>query len=401
MSFRPPKGTDDVLPPASLVWRELLAVWDQHVARYGYPPAFTPVFESTDLFERGTGDETDVVQKQMYTFSDRGHRSLTLRPEGTPGVMRAVLAAGGRGITKVSYSGPMFRYEQPQAGRRRQFWQLGVEYIGSPSPAADVEVIELGLRFLAQVGPTPEVRINSLGDQVCRPAYLDLLRAFLNDRRDRLCEDSLGRIDSNPLRVLDCKVCAPELLDAPAMSDHLCEDCAAHHGAVLHGLDALGIHVVSDHRLVRGLDYYTRTAFEYIALNLDAAQNAVGGGGRYDGLAEALGGSAVPGVGFALGLDRVILASGRTPGPVVDIFLVGDGVQVGRLLGLAAELRGAGATVDFDPDERSIKAQFRAAGRSGATTILMVKPDGLELRRDGTSTSLTREQAIALAREGR
>jgi histidyl-tRNA synthetase len=295
----------------------------------------------------------------------------------------------------------MFRYEQPQAGRRRQFWQLGVEYIGTASPVADVEVIELGFAFLVAVGPVPEIRINSLGDQVCRPAYLALLRAFLNERRDRLCDDSRTRIETNPLRVLDCKVCGPELLDAPAMVDHLCDDCAAHHRAVLHGLEALGMKVVSDHRLVRGLDYYTRTAFEYIATRLDAAQNAVGGGGRYDGLAEALGGEPVAGVGFALGLDRIILASGRTPGAAVDVFLVGDGVRVGELLGLASELRRAGAKVDFDPDERSIKAQFRAAGRSGASTILVVRPDGIDLRREGTSTPLSRDQAVAIAREGR
>ncbi|HEY7703607.1 MAG TPA: histidine--tRNA ligase [Acidimicrobiia bacterium] len=401
MSFRAPKGTDDVLPPASLVWRELLAAWEDHASRFGYPPAFTPIFEATDLFERGTGDATDVVQKQMYTFQDRGNRSLTLRPEGTPGVMRAYLASGGRGITKVSYSGPMFRYEQPQAGRRRQFWQLGVEYLGTPSPVADVEVIELGFAYLVAVGPTPEVRINSLGDQVCRPAYLDMLRAFLNERRERLCEDSLARIETNPLRVLDCKVCGPELLDAPAMVDHLCDECGAHHRAVLHGLEALGIAFVSDHRLVRGLDYYTRTAFEYIATGLDAAQNAVGGGGRYDGLAEALGGPPVAGVGFALGLDRIILASGRTPGATVGIFLVGDGVRVGELMGLASELRGAGATVDFDPDERSIKAQFRAAGRSGASMILVLRPEGIEVRRAGTSTNLSREEVVSMVKEGR
>lgn len=371
MSFRPPKGTDDVIAPVSQTWREVLRAWDDWSERYGYPLVSTPIFESTDLFERGVGDTSEVVTKQMYTFSDRGGRSVTLRPEGTAGVVRAYLDSGRQGVWKGAYSGPFFRYERPQAGRRRQFWQVGVEYIGTSEPIADVEVIELGYRFITSVGlERLELLINSIGDPVCRPAYVEKLRAYLRGKEGRLSSDSVSLIDRNPLRVLDSKVDQDELKDAPRTLDHLCEACAAHYKTVKSGLDSLGIPYTEDPTLVRGLDYYTRTAFEYIATGLDAAQNAVGGGGRYDGLAEALGGRDVPGVGFALGIDRIVLALGDTVRGYLDAYLVSE-TGPEDALAAASRLRAAGLRVDFDVEGRSVKAQFRAASRLGAPVVLV------------------------------
>ena len=374
MTLRAPKGTDDLLPPASHTWRRLLLSWEDWAARFGYDLVQTPIFEATEVFARGVGEGTEVVEKQMYTFTDKGGRSLTLRPEGTAPVVRAFLEAGADGVLKGAYSGPMFRYERPQAGRRRQFYQVGVEYLGPRAAAADAEVIELGYRYLTDAGvPGLSVEVNSIGDSACRPAYLEKLAGYLETRRDVLCDDSLRRLETNPMRVLDCKVCAPKLTDAPSPVDHLCEDCAVHHEQVLTTLGRLEVPFRQAPRLVRGLDYYERTAFEYVAMDLDAAQNAVGGGGRYDGLAELLGGKRVPGVGFALGLERIVLALGEVdePGPL-DLYLV---VAAGRrtdAVRLVSELRLLGLRVDLDADDRSVKAQFRAADRRGASGALVI-----------------------------
>ncbi len=374
MTLRAPKGTDDLLPPASHTWRRLLLSWEDWAARFGYDLVQTPIFEATEVFARGVGEGTEVVEKQMYTFTDKGGRSLTLRPEGTAPVVRAFLEAGADGVLKGAYSGPMFRYERPQAGRRRQFYQVGVEYLGPRAAATDAEVIELGYRYLTDAGvPGLSVEVNSIGDSECRPAYLEKLAGYLETRRDVLCDDSLRRLETNPMRVLDCKVCAPKLTDAPSPVDHLCEDCAAHHDQVLATLGRLEVPFRRAPRLVRGLDYYERTAFEYVAMDLDAAQNAVGGGGRYDGLAELLGGKRVPGVGFALGLERIVLALGDVdePGPL-DLYVV---VAAGRrtdAVRLVSELRLLGLRVDLDADDRSVKAQFRAADRRGASGALVI-----------------------------
>jgi histidyl-tRNA synthetase len=376
MSFRPPKGTDDIGAPESNRWRDVLREWDTWADRFGYPLVMTPVFESTDLFERGVGEDTEVVTKQMYTFTDRGGRSLTLRPEGTAGVVRAFLDSGANGAWKGAYSGPMFRHERPQAGRRRQFWQVGVEYLDVEGPAADAEVIELGYRFLNAVGvPGLDVLLNSLGDAVCRPGYVATLRSYLEEKRESLCEDSISLIDVNPLRVLDCRVCAPALADAPAMKDHLCESCADHYALVKKSLESLGIPYVEDARLVRGLDYYTRTAFEYIATDLEAAQNAVGGGGRYDGLAESIGGRRAPGVGFALGVDRIVLSSRKEPGSRVDVYLVSEAGPEDALVA-ASSLRLAGLRVDFDTEARRVEAQFKSAGRIEARAVVVLRSQG-------------------------
>jgi len=395
MSFQPPKGTDDIGAPQSSVWRSVLGEWEEWSARYGYPLVMTPIFESTELFQRGVGDTSEVVTKQMYTFTDRGGRSVTLRPEGTAGVVRAFLDSGAKGAWKGAYSGPMFRYERPQGGRRRQFWQVGVEYLDVEAPSSDVEVIELGYRYLTAVGvPGLEVRLNSLGDGVCRPAYVQELRAFLRSRSDILCEESNGLVESNPLRVLDCKICGPELADAPTMADRLCDACSVHFIEVKETLTRLEVPFIEDHRLVRGLDYYTRTAFEYVATALETAQNAVGGGGRYDGLAETLGGRRAPGVGFALGVDRIILAAGRKPLPAVEVFLVSEAPPADALVA-ASRLRIDGIRVDLDIEGRSIKTQFRSAGRSGApvTVVLRSLLEPVDVRMaDGSRTEMALEE---------
>jgi len=393
MSFQPPKGTDDTIAPRSQAWRDALRAWEDWSGRYGYTLVATPVFESTELFERGVGDTSEVVIKQMYTFSDRGGRSLTLRPEGTAGVVRAYLNAGIQGVWKGAYSGPFFRYERPQAGRRRQFWQLGVEYLDSNGPLADVEVIELGHRYIGALGvPHLETRVNSIGDSACRPGYVQALRDFLEGVRHELSQDSRSLIERNPLRVLDSKVDRAVVADAPRTVEHLCADCRSHYEGLKDGLTALGVPFVEDANLVRGLDYYTRTAFEYVATGLDAAQNAVGGGGRYDGLAEAIGGRSVPGVGFALGLDRIMLSLGDPESTHLDAFLVSEN-DPGGALAAASYLRGEGLRVDLDTDDRSVKAQFRAARRAGAPVILVWRG------RDGPLDVQTEDERVELALE--
>lgn len=375
MTIRAPKGTDDILAPASRTWRRMLRIWDRITERFGYDLIITPLFEATELFARGSGEDTEIVQKQMYTFTDKGGRSLTLRPEATPSVMRAHQQDGGTGIRKAASWGPMFRYERPQAGRRRQFYQLDVEYLGTDSALADAEVIELGYRFLQAVGLEGiAVTINSIGDPVCRPGYLELLRQYLRSKEDQLCEDSRQRIDTNPLRVLDCKICGPVLGDAPTPVEHLCDDCLVHYQVVKTTLRVVGVPFVEDPHLVRGLDYYTRTAFEYIATKLDAAQNAVGGGGRYDGLSESIGGPSIPGVGLALGLDRIILALGDVHEEgALDVFVVtADEDLRAEAAQLLSTLRAEGFRADDDPDGRSVKAQFKMASRREAPRVLVV-----------------------------
>ena len=375
MSFRAPKGTDDILPPVSRQWREALRVWEDWTARFGYDLIMTPIFEATDLFARGVGEGTEVVEKQMYTFEDKAGRSLTLRPELTASVVRAYLDSGTRGVMKVAYAGPMFRYERPQAGRRRQFFQLDVEYLGEDDPAADVEVIEVGYRFLVDVGLEDiEVKLNSIGSPESRPAYRAALTRYLNERRDVLSDDSLKRIDSNPMRVLDSKVDAPKLPDAPAPLDYLDEKSGSHFEAVKAGLDVLGVPYMLEPRLVRGLDYYTRTVFEYVPKSYEAAHSSVGGGGRYDVLSEVLGGPPLPALGFALGLDRILLARGEAAvEAVLDAYVVVTTAELsGEATKLASRLRSAGLRVDLDATPRSVKAQFKTADRRGAATALVV-----------------------------
>ena len=375
--FSAPKGTNDLLPPESWRWEAVTRLAMDTFAQSGYAPVDTPIFEHTEVFERGVGETSEVVNKQMYTFTDLGGRSLTLRPEGTAPVMRAVLEhALDRGPLpiKLAYVGPMFRQERPQKGRYRQFSQLGIEAIGSDAPAVDAEVIEVGHRFLREAGVESRLLVNSIGhvDPSCRGGYLDELRTWLEANLERLGDEDRERWRTNPLRTFDSKDAKTQaaITDAPLISDHLCDACRKHFESVRHLLGILGVGFELDPRLVRGLDYYTRTAFEFVAGEL-GAQNAVGGGGRYDGLAEALGGKALPGIGFALGLDRIVMArrddgTARVAGPI-DVYVVSVGEEARvEALKLATRLRTAGIGADLDLAGRGMKGQMKDADRSGA-----------------------------------
>jgi histidyl-tRNA synthetase len=335
------------------------------------------MFEDVGVFER-VGEATDVVRKEMYDFEDKGGRRMALRPEGTASVVRAYVQHRPTPPFKAWYVAPNFRYERPQAGRFRQHHQLGVEALGSDDPDLDVEVIALAAGLYRDVGLAQlRLLLNSLGDGVCRPAYMDALRAYLHERQDQLCDEHKDRIDENPLRVLDCKrdACVAATADAPRMVDHLCDPCREHFDRVQAGLRELGVEFVLEPRLVRGLDYYTRTTFEFQAPALASAQNGVGGGGRYDGLAEQLGGPATPGIGFGIGMERLLLAcdaEGVFPAPeaAVDVFVVD--VTGSAALALVHELREAGIRADRAFDGRSMKSQFKQADRSGARLALVV-----------------------------
>lgn len=375
-TFRGPKGTYDVLPPESDWWRAAHRTFDELCESYGFGLTLTPIFEDTEVFARGVGGDTEVVEKQMYTFDDKGGRSITLRPEATASVVRAVIQSGGvEGRLKGAYWGPMFRYERPQKGRTRQFVQAGVEYLGSDSPEADVEVIEFGSRLLEALGVEDvEVRLNSVGDPDDRADYRRILRAYLEERRDELSDDARKRIDTNPLRVLDSKADQAIAAEAPVPLDHLGAESEAHFASVRSGLGALGIAPVIDTTLVRGLDYYNRTVWEYVPTGYDAAQSSVGGGGRYDGLFEVLGGKPTPAVGLAMGMDRILLAStAATPGPRFDAFVIAatDADRV-TARSFVSELRSRGFRIEMTDRPRTVKAQFREADKAGAANAIVV-----------------------------
>lgn len=378
--FNAPKGVPDYVPPESA---QFVAVRDGLLGaarRAGYGDVELPIFEDTVLFARGVGESTDVVTKEMYTFADRGDRSVTLRPEGTAGVVRAVIENGlDRGAlpVKLCYSGPFFRYERPQAGRYRQLQQVGVEAIGVDDPALDAEVIavaDAGFRSLGLDGFRLE--ITSLGDESCRPQYRELLQEFLFALD--LDEETRRRVQLNPLRVLDDK--RPEMramtADAPVLLDHLSDAAKQHFDTVLTYLDALGVPYVINPRMVRGLDYYTKTTFEFVHDGL-GAQSGVGGGGRYDGLMRRLGGQDLSGIGFGIGVDRTLLAlraEGKSVGETArcDVFGVPLSEQAKlRLAVLAGQLRGAGVRVDLAYGDRGLKGAMRAADRSGARIALV------------------------------
>ena len=374
MTYRAPKGTSDILPPESRAWRRAILAWEELCELYGYDLALTPIFETTEVFARGVGGDTDIVQKQMYTFDDKGGRSLTLRPEATASLVRSYLQAGVQGTMKVATWGPFFRYERPQKGRQRQFYQLDAEYLGEDSADADVEIIELGYRLLQAVGVGDAiVKLNSIGDAGDRLVYREALVSYLEDRRDLLSADSKRRIETNPLRVLDSKEDSEVISDPPSTVDYLGSASGEHLETVLAGLKRVGIPFEMEPRLVRGLDYYNRTVFEYVPESYEAAQTAVGGGGRYDGLAQLLGGSAAPAVGVAMGLDRIMLAATAEPQPALDAFVVlADPQRRYQALDVVARLRQAGLRTDIDLGGRSIKAQFRAADRRQAKAGVIV-----------------------------
>ncbi len=400
-SFKAPKGVPDYLPPDSAEFVAVRSGLLDAARCAGYGDIELPIFEDTALFARGVGESTDVVSKEMYTFADRGERSVTLRPEGTAGVMRAVIEHGlDRGAlpVKLCYSGPFFRYERPQAGRYRQLQQVGIEAIGVDDPALDAEVIavaDAGFRSLGLDGFRLE--ITSLGDDSCRPQYRELLQEFLF--KLDLDEDTRRRAEINPLRVLDDK--RPHVkemtADAPVMLDHLSDAAKQHFDTVLAHLDALSVPYVINPRMVRGLDYYTKTTFEFVHDGL-GAQSGIGGGGRYDGLMAQLGGRDLSGIGFGLGVDRALLAlraEGKTVGETarVDVYAVplGGDAKV-RLAVLGAQLRGAGVRVDVAYGDRSLKAAMKGADRSGATIALVAGERDLEAGTVGVKNLLTGEQ---------
>jgi len=367
-----------VLAPESARWQALVAGFASVVGRAGYGLVVSPIFEEVGVFAR-LGEGTDVVGKEMYDFRDKGDRHLALRPEGTASVVRAWAQHRPALPFKAWYAAPNFRYERAQAGRYRQHHQLGVEVLGPTDADLDVEVIGLAVAVVGDLGlRRVELLLNSLGDAVCRPAYTAALASYLGDRLELLCDEHRQRALDNPLRVLDCKrpACRDATADAPRSVDHLCDPCRDHFARVRSGLEALGVAYTIDTRLVRGLDYYTRTTFELAATALESAQNAVGGGGRYDGLTEALGGPPTPGIGFGLGIERLLLAcdaEGVFPAPTatVEVFVV-DTTGGREALELTHELRRAGVAADRAFDARSMKAQFKAADRSGARLALVV-----------------------------
>ncbi len=399
--FVAPKGIPDYYPPDSA---SFLAVRDgltRQARLAGYSHIELPVFEDTALFARGVGESSDVVSKEMYTFADRGDRSVTLRPEGTAGVMRAVIEHGldrGQLPVKLSYAGPFFRYERPQAGRYRQLQQVGVEAIGVDDPALDAEVIAVADAGFRRLGLTGfRLELTSLGDDSCRPQYRDLLRAFLSGLP--LDELTMARAEANPLRVLDDK--RPEVreltTDAPLMLDHLCASCRDHLVAVRRHLDALGVSYVINPRMVRGLDYYTKTTFEFVHDGL-GAQSGIGGGGRYDGLMAQLGGQSLSGIGFGLGVDRTLLAL-QAEGVNVDsptrceVFGVPLGEQAkDRMVTLAGKLRAAGVRVDVAYGNRGLKGAMKAADRSGATFALVLGERDLAAEQIGVKDLSSGEQ---------
>ncbi len=387
-SPRAPKGTYDLLPDEAAERDAVVATAARVFTAYGYRHVVTPEFEETGLFERGVGEATDIVRKEMYTFVDKGDRSLTLRPEGTAPICRAYVEHGMHKLpqpVKLWYYCPMFRYEKPQAGRYREHYQIGAEAIGSADPAVDAEVIVMLAAIFAELGVEGvTLNMNSMGDPACRPAYVEKLRDYLRGREGELCGDCLERIDLNPLRTFDCKVesCRAVLDEAPRLSDHLCPECREHFDAVLALVRAAGLEPRLDFRLVRGLDYYTRTTFEFSSDRL-GAQSGVGGGGRYDGLVEQIGGQATPGVGWGSGLERIALAM-REPlavrsAPGVFVVSFNDEVRPAAFA-VAEELRRAGVHAELDLAGRSPKGQLKQAGRSGARFAVLL---GLEELADG------------------
>jgi len=382
-----PRGTNDILPSESYKWQQVEAKVRDICYRYGYQEIRTPIFEHTELFERGIGETTDIVEKEMYTFVDRGDRSITLRPEGTAPVVRAFIENNlyaGQLPAKLYYMGPMFRYEKPQAGRYRQFTQFGVEAIGSMDPVLDVEMITLPIELYKACGLAGfEVHINSLGCPKCRSEYRNQLQAMLAAKADQFCESCQSRINRNPLRVLDCKSpkCRELLKDIPSIQDYLCPECREHFDQVTTSLDQLGINYVVDPHLVRGFDYYTKTVFEILVPTL-GAQNAIGGGGRYDGLVEEIGGKSMPAVGFAVGMERLLLALAQENIAFNEPKAAGYVAHFGGKTKQAAvklvhDLRQAGLWVEMDYLDRSLKAQMKSADKLQSQWVIMIGEDEL------------------------
>lgn len=405
MAIQAPEGTKDMLPEEAAFWMQFKTVAAEVFGRYGYVPIETPLFEQTDLFVRGIGEATDVVSKEMFTAvsgenlkklldggSLRAKSRLSLRPEGTAGVVRAVvqhdLVPQGAAPAKLMYAGSMFRAERPQKGRQRQFNQVGIECLGAEEPTVDAEAIIMLMQFYETVGiPKASMRllVNSMGCDACRPAYREKVRAFLCEHAEGLCDTCVGRAETNPLRAFDCKNpdCAAIMEAAPKIIDCLCDDCRAHYEEVKSLLDAAGVAYEEDPTLVRGLDYYTRTVFEVQVVDGMGSQNAIGGGGRYDKLAEEVGGRPTPGLGFALGYERCMLAlqAAGVEFPQIDrceVFVACvDATVRSQAFSLVQACRNAGLSADMDHQRRSLKSQFKLADKLNARYVAVLGPDEL------------------------
>ena len=408
-----PKGTKDVLPSEAYKWHFVENTARRIAALYNLKEIRTPVFEHTELFLRGVGDTTDIVNKEMYTFNDKGGRSITLKPEGTAGAVRAFIENGlASGVLplKMYYITPVFRYERPQAGRLREHHQFGVEIFGGKGAETDAEVILLARDYIASLGVQgTELQINSIGCKHCRPKYNEALREYLRPHLGEMCETCRSRFDKNPLRILDCKEEACRTINegAPDPADYLCEECAEHFRNLKEILDACGVAYRQNPRLVRGLDYYSKTVFEFVSTQI-GAQGTVLAGGRYDTLIENLGGPSVPAVGFGSGIERMLLVL-ENPGakipeePPLKVYAAGlDDAGRRAAYALAADLRAAGISADFDHASRSVKAQFKYAGKIGAEYVAVIGSD--ELARgeytvknmaDSSSVSVRAEDIVA------
>jgi histidyl-tRNA synthetase len=410
---RTPKGMHDVLWPESDRWQRLVDRFARLVEGAGYGMTITPVIEHVGVFLRGIGEGSDIVGKEMYTFADRDGQVMALRPEGTASVVRAFVQHHPTLPWKAWYNAALFRHENPQQGRYRQHSQLGLEALGPADADLDVEVISLAFEFIASLGlHQVTLKVHSMGDETCRPGYLELLRQFLAEHEDELCDAHRTRYKENPLRVLDCKNpgCESATESAPRFVDNLCEPCATHFARVQAGLDALDVPYRIDHRLVRGFDYYTRTTFEFASGAMDAAQNALGGGGRYNGLVEMLGGPPTPGIGFGMGIERLLISCDAEgvfpvdPAPL-HAYVVDVSGGTSAVL-LTAELRRAGLRADRGFDDRSMKSQMKTADRSGALVALLVGPRELDdgtvvlrpLRQDDEQRSVARADVVAEVR---
>ncbi|MEG0417109.1 histidine--tRNA ligase [Gordonibacter sp.] len=426
MALQAPEGTKDLLPDESKFWTYFKATAAEVFGRFGYVPIETPLFEQTDLFVRGIGEATDVVSKEMFTAVSgqnletllgggtiKAKSRLSLRPEGTAGVVRAVvqhdLVPQGAAPAKLMYAGPMFRAERPQRGRQRQFNQVGVECLGAEDPSVDAESIIMLMRFFEAIGiPVESMRllVNSMGCDVCRPAYRDAVRSYMDAHADELCDECKRRAETNPLRAFDCKNsgCAAVMAHAPKITDHLCGDCRDHYGTVKQYLVGEGLSFEEDPKLVRGLDYYTRTVFEVQVTEGMGSQNAIGGGGRYDKLAEEVGGRPTPGFGFALGYERCVIALEAAGyefprAQRCDYFVacVDDSVRP-EAFSLVQAARNAGLTVEMDHQHRSLKSQFKLADKLDADQVIVLGPDELVAGTVTVRNMATHEEyAIGLA----
>ena len=396
------KGTQDMLPKDAYKWHYIESVAQNVAKQFDFKEIRTPVFEKTELFQRGVGDTTDVVQKEMYTFDDKGGRSITLRPEGTAGAMRSILEHGlfNEALPiKSYYVTSCYRYEKPQAGRLREFHQFGVECIGAPSPTADAEVIMLGAKILDRLQiKNISLEINSIGCPTCRAKYTLALKDYFSQYKDKLCDTCLSRLDRNPMRILDCKspICKEIASDAPVILDYLCDECKEHFEKVKSYLDAAEIKYTINPQIVRGLDYYTKTVFEFITTEI-GSQGAVCAGGRYDGLAEELGGPKLPSLGFAMGLERILILMEKQNcefpiDDVADVYIAPMGENAtAEAIKLCNELREEGFTAVTDLSGRGLKAHMKYANKIGAKFSIVIGDNELENKKATLKNMITGE----------